>query len=337
MMLALLEQRSVTSLGVIFAVLMMSLFAMSPRVEAKVTKTVTIYQRQLGIPLTEWQDDAHRPRAVAIAIHGLVLHGGVYDAMATQLASQGIRVVAPDLRGYGHWVESSDPTVKRKAAINYKQSNTDIVALTKYVKTAYPNIPLYIIGESLGADMALHIASECPTLVDGLILAAPSVKHRWFVADLVKNAPIGLSMPFKPINLSPHIHKYFSDDSAIAEAAVGDPLVRKSMSPVELLLTEQEASKCLKYAKKVSADTPVLVMQGGGDQMLKSEAVSDLLATLPSKDQKLEWFAQRGHLLLETPLVYADTMAVVSSWINQHVNERIASSQPLVATAAPNH
>ena len=70
--------------------------------------------------------------------------------------------------------------------------------------------------------------------------------------------------------------------------------------------------------------------------MLKSEAVSDLLATLQSKDQKLEWFAQRGHLLLETPLVYADTMAVVSSWINQHVNERVASSQPLVATAAPN-
>ncbi len=335
-MLAVLSQRSIASLCVIFAVLIMSSIAMSPRVEAKVTKSVTSYQPDLGIPLTEWQDDSHRPRAVAIAIHGLVLHGGVYDAMATQLASQGIRVVAPDLRGYGHWVENSARTVRRKASIDYKQSNTDMVALTRYVKAAYPTIPLYVIGESLGADMALHIAAECPNLVDGLILAAPSVRHRWFVTDLMKNAPIGLSMPFKPINLSPHIQKYFSDDKAISEAAVDDPLVRKSMSPVELLLTEQEASKCLKYAKKVSADTPVLVMQGGGDQMLKSEAVSDLLATLPSKNQKLEWFAQRGHLLLETPLVYADTMSVVSSWINQHVNERVASLQPLVATVGPN-
>jgi acylglycerol lipase len=335
-MLAVLSRRSVTSLSMIFAVLVMSLIAMSP-VEAEVTKTVTDYQPQLGIPLTEWQDDSRRPRAVAIAIHGLVLHGGVYDAMATQLASQGIRVVAPDLRGYGHWVESPDRMDKRKAWIDYKQSNADMVALTRYVKTEYPNIPLYIIGESLGADMALHVASECPQLVDGLILAAPSVRHRWFVADLVKNAPMGLSMPFKQINLSPHIQKYFSDDIAISAAAVDDPLVRKRMSPVELLLTEQEASKCLKYAKRVSADTPVLVMQGGGDQMLRSEAVSDLLATLPSKDQKLEWFAQRGHLLLETPLVYADTMSVVSTWINQHVNERVASSKPLVAVVDSNH
>jgi alpha-beta hydrolase superfamily lysophospholipase len=315
----------------------MSLFAMSPRVEAKVTKTVTDYQPELGIPLTEWQDDSRRPRAIAIAIHGLVLHGGVYDAMATQLAGQGIRVVAPDLRGYGHWVESPARIDKRKACINYKQSNADMVALTRCLKTEYPNIPLYIIGESLGADIALHVASECPQLVDGLVLAAPSVKHRWFVSDLVKNAPLGLSMPFKQIDLSCHIQKYFSDDSAITEATVDDPLVRKRMSPVELLLTEQEASKCLKYAKKVSAETPVLVMQGGGDLMLKSEAVSELLATLPSKDQKLEWFAQRGHLLLETPLVYADTMAVVSTWINQHVNERVTASQPLVAVAGSNH
>jgi len=336
MMLAGLSRRSVTSLSAIFAVLFVSLIAMSSRAEAKVTKTITNYQPVLGIPLTEWRDDSHRPRAVAIAIHGLVLHGGVYDAMARELASQGILVVAPDLRGYGHWVERLDGTVKRKSAIDYKQSNTDIVALTKYVKAENPNIPLYIIGESLGADMALHIASECPQLVDGLVLSAPSVRHRWFVADLVRNAPVGLSMPFKQIDLSPHIQKYFSDDSAISEAAVDDPLVRKRMSSIELLLTEQEASKCLKYAKKVSADLPVLVLQGGGDQMLRSEAVSDLLATLPSRDQKLEWFTQRGHLLLETPLVYADTMSVVSSWINQHVNERAISSQPLVATASSN-
>ena len=95
--------------------------------------------------------------------------------------------------------------VKRKAAIDYKQSNIDIVALTKYVKTAYPNIPLYVIGESLGADMALHIASECPNLVDGLILAAPSVKHRWFVADLVKKRTNWLEYAFQADqSIAPH-------------------------------------------------------------------------------------------------------------------------------------
>ncbi len=334
-MLAGLSKRNVTSLGAIFAVLFVSLMAMSSRAEAKVTKTVTSYQPSLGIPLTEWRDDSKRPRAVAIAIHGLVLHGGVYDSMARDLASQGVVVFAPDLRGYGHWVDSKTGETKGRANINYKKSHADCIALTKYIREQNPHVPLYIIGESLGADMALHVASECPQLVDGLVLSAPSVKHRWFLSELMKNAPVGLSLPFKQLDLSPDIHKYFTDDNAIAEATVGDPLVRKRMSPVELLLTEQEASKCLKYAKRVSAEIPVLVMQGGGDQMLRGEAVSDLLCALPSRDQKLEWFAQRGHLLLETPLVYADTMSVVSSWLNEHVAEH-AGASPLVATANDN-
>jgi alpha-beta hydrolase superfamily lysophospholipase len=270
-----------------------------------------------------------------MAIHGLVLHGGVYDAMAQSLAKQGIIVIAPDLRGYGHWVSDRGSRETLRAPINYKKSHADIVALAKAIKSTYPDIPLFGVGESLGADMVLHLAVDCPASLDGLILSAPAVKNRWFVAEIIRNAPAVISSPFKQIDLAPDIQKYFSNDTRVTDAAVEDRLVRKRMTTLELLRTRTEANKCLKYAKDLSEDTPVLVLQGGDDQMLRSEAVADLVAALPSTDQKLEWFGNRGHLLLETPFVQTDTMAVVSAWLNDHVNARQAiPTQPVLAAGA---
>jgi alpha-beta hydrolase superfamily lysophospholipase len=270
---------------------------------------------------TVWQDLSVKPRAAVLAIHGLVLHGGVYDTMASNLARQGIVVVAPDLRGYGHWVSSKGQQEKLLSPVDYVQSHADIVSLAKKIKADYPTIPLFGIGESLGADMVLHLAADCPQTLDGIILSAPAVEHRLFIADILREMPRILSGPLKQIDLAPKIKKYFSDQSDITEATLNDPLVRKKMSAIELLRTSYQVSKCLKYAKNVSPDLPILVFQGTNDQMLKSEAVTKLLDATPSSDETLEWFPNRGHLLLETPFIAQSTMQKVSQWLDVHVND----------------
>ena len=325
-MLAGFNKRSGALLVKTCSVLFSALMTLSPAVQAKVVKSENNPQLSTSTPVIQWRDDTRHPRAVAIAIHGLVLHGGVYDAMASQLAEQGIVVVAPDLRGYGHWVGHEGNRAAVATPIDYKKSHADVVALAKNIKKSYPGIPFFAIGESLGADMALHLASAQPDLIDGLILSAPSVKHRWFVTEILRTAPSMIGKPFGQINLAPHIQKYFSNDSRIGCAAVDDPLVRKKMSALELWRTGSEANKCLKYAKGITGNVPVLVMQGGDDQMLRGEAVSDLLKALPAFDQKLEWFEASGHLLLETPYVQAKTMTVVCNWLNNHLD-----TQPLLS------
>jgi acylglycerol lipase len=281
---------------------------------AQILKTSLGADGPSGVPMTSWVDTAVPGRGVVLAVHGLVMHGGVYDAMARQLAARGYTVVAPDLRGYGHWLRKGESG----RHIDYKSSHNDLVKVVSSIKSAYPNVPCFCLGESLGADMALHLASSCPDCFDGLILSAPAVHHRLFVAAILANTPMLFAQPTHQIELSTYMKKYFSSDPRIGEATVNDPLVRKRMSAYELLQSSAEVHKALDYARRVPDDLPVLVMQGSNDQMLKSESVADLFAALTSRDMSFEWFSDHGHLMLETPYVDKDAMQALNRWLDRH-------------------
>ncbi|HEY9754322.1 MAG TPA: alpha/beta fold hydrolase [Oculatellaceae cyanobacterium] len=302
--------------------------------QARVLRTESCNELTANTPVTIWQDDSVQPKAVAIAIHGIVLHGGAYDAMARDLAKQGFLVMAPDMRGYGRWVSHHDKKrVRVNSPVDYDQSHSDIVTLVENARKKFPCLPVFAIGESLGAEMALHIASEKPELIDGLVLSAPSVKHKWFVADVIKAAPSVVGNPFGQIDLAPHIEKYFSNDDRVTEATVTDPLVRTSMTALELMRTGSEANKCLKYARTLSASVPVLIIQGGADKMVKTEFLTDLLTALPSADCQLAWQEDAGHLLLETPYVLPETMNVVSGWLDKHIVRSVPEASITVVSS----
>jgi alpha-beta hydrolase superfamily lysophospholipase len=306
----------------VFSVSLVALLSFASTAEANVLRTDTCSGLANSTPVTIWQDDSVQPKAVAIAIHGIVLHGGAYDAMATDLARQGFLVVAPDMRGYGRWVDHTGKKREQSAAkIDYSHSHSDMVALAENARKKFPTLPVFAIGESLGAEMALHIASEKPDLIDGLILSAPSVRHKWFLADVIRAAPKMVGKPFGQIDLAPHIEKYFSNDGRVTEATVTDPLVRKKMTAIELMRTGSEANKCLKYARSISANVPVLIIQGSADKMVRTEFLTDLMTALPSTDCQLAWQEEGGHLLLETPYVLPETMNVVCGWLERHVSQ----------------
>ena len=104
-------------------------------------------------PVYAWLETEGEPKAVAITIHGLTMHGGVYDTLARRLAENGFVIFAPDLRGYGRWQHYM-------GKVDYQQSFDDLVALIEAARAKYPGLPLYCIGESLGADFALKAAAR---------------------------------------------------------------------------------------------------------------------------------------------------------------------------------
>ncbi|MCC6977100.1 MAG: alpha/beta fold hydrolase [Candidatus Melainabacteria bacterium] len=280
--------------------------------------------QQVGLPVYEWKSDAVEPQAVAILVHGLTMHGAIYDKLARHLADQGFIVLAPDLHGYGRWTEA--PSAKRHcnecgAQVCYQKSRRDLVGLVDSAKQTYPSLPLYMIGESLGADMVLYSVGQRPRAVDGIVLSSPAIKRRfnmvprvfWDVSLLTHNL-------YRQVNLVPYMKKFASEDPRIIEEAVHDPLVRKKMTTWELFKTIQTIRPTLSYAEKVPANMPVLVIQGDKDRMLKTNGVCDLLKHLSSQDRTVRWFKDRGHLLLETAYLQDETLSTVDGWLKEHLN-----------------
>jgi alpha-beta hydrolase superfamily lysophospholipase len=271
------------------------------------------------LPLYEWKKAGGHPKAIAVAVHGLVMHGAVYDSLARNLAENDFVVYAPDLRGYGRWQHAG------KFAIDYEQSYADLHEIVKSLKAQHPGLPMYVIGESLGADMALHVASDEPNLVSGLILSSPAIRRHSFIPSLAAKAGIFVLEPFKQFNLVPYIRRFASEDPRIVEETLTDPLVRKHLSAWELLRTCQYMKPSLNYAGKLPQTMPVLVIQGNKDRMVRTNGVALLLSRLRSNDQTVRWFADRGHLLLETGYLQPDTLATVQGWLSDHLGQESPS------------
>jgi alpha-beta hydrolase superfamily lysophospholipase len=320
------------------------------------------------VPLSVWRDEQIKPRAVAVCVHGLVMHGRVYDRMARALATQGFIVYAQDLRGYGRWQEKSykalagddrladhslgdqsitltEPTMltddgSKVAEICYDKSFEDLKQVIDAAHHDHPSLPLFLIGESLGAGLAIHAAQVMPQSVNGLVLSSPALKRRLYIApEVVKDCATLVTHPRRQCDLAPYIRKLSSDDPRIIDEEMNDPYIRKHLTCRDMLNTFAMIKPNLDYARGVSADIPVLVMQGDHDRILKQNAVVLLLDRLKCKDQTVRWLTGKGHVLIETSLMEPATLGTITTWLTDHLPEANiveAQSVPASGIALPN-
>ncbi len=124
-----------------------------------------------GVPAYMWRDGNVEARAIALTMHGLMMHGRTFDSFACKLASRGLIVVAPDLRGFGQWHFSAEE--KEESGVDYRKSLNDLIGLIEHLVRDYSSLPLFCVGESLGAHLARKLVVMHPDMISGLILSSP--------------------------------------------------------------------------------------------------------------------------------------------------------------------
>ncbi|MEZ4401205.1 MAG: alpha/beta hydrolase [Kofleriaceae bacterium] len=102
-------------------------------------------------------------RAVVL-VHGLLMDGRMYTALAPTLAAAGHRVVTVDMLGHGASAPVTDMT-----AHSMPQYGADVIALLDHL-----GLPQAVVGgTSLGANVALEVAVAAPDRVRALFLEMP--------------------------------------------------------------------------------------------------------------------------------------------------------------------
>ena len=111
-----------------------------------------------------------------ILVHGLLMNRHMYDQLAPEMASRGIRVVTVDLLGHG----SSDMPFDMRA-YNMSAFADQVAALIDHLKLDRPVVG----GTSLGANVALEMAARHPKAARGLFIEMPVLDNALVAAGAI--------------------------------------------------------------------------------------------------------------------------------------------------------
>jgi alpha-beta hydrolase superfamily lysophospholipase len=280
---------------------------------------------ELNIPIYEWHEPGNvAPRAVLLFIHGTSLHGAVYDVVARELASQGYIVYAPDMRGFGRWLSEPDK-YEPSNKISGFETRADLIKLLCIIHRDHPGVPVYSLGESLGANLSLWIASVAPDLIDGIVMSSPCIQRRStreeFCSTMVFDFLKFWVMPNRPMALAPYARRFLSERKDVIDAYIQDPLMRKSITAFESFKSLHTNRSCLWFADHVPASMPILVFKGTNDRMMNQTPTPAFMKRVNVNDYTMVELEGKGHIQLETPYISDYVENRLTDWLNTHTDK----------------
>ncbi len=122
------------------------------------------------LPLSRWEAFGNT-RAVLLSLHGLNDYSHAFDNLGQYLAHHEITVIAYDQRGFGK-------TDGHGLWHGSERLSADLVTMTALLREQYTDVPLYLLGESMGGAVVLTSLASTPLDIDGTVLLAPAVWER---------------------------------------------------------------------------------------------------------------------------------------------------------------
>jgi alpha-beta hydrolase superfamily lysophospholipase len=133
---------------------------------------------------------------MVIMLHGLASAKEEWTPLIEKLTAKGFGVLAYDARGHGTSSTTKDADGNPNGfqyfsrpgpGSPWEQMINDVGAAIKYIRTNVPStkeVPIYLCGASLGANVALNYASLTRHSVKGLILLSPGQSYVEIKTDL---------------------------------------------------------------------------------------------------------------------------------------------------------
>lgn len=219
-----------------------------------------------------WLDEAVTPRAVLVVAHGMGEHARRYIAPLTPLIAGGWVIYAEDHRGHGL-------TAGRPEALgDFGETGPELIVedlhrLVALARAEHPDLPLMLLGHSLGSLFSQAFVFDHSRAIDGLVLSGtaafgdrtgpPRKLDEWAVEGEARRTPFD----------------WLSRDPAEVDAYIADPLCGFSPKPG----AEASFGRLIARLKdpteigKIRKDLPIYVFVGDKDPINENLKLLDPL------------------------------------------------------------
>ncbi len=264
----------------------------------------------VGLPVRRWLPKT-APHAVVVALHGFNDYSHFFEMPGAYLSNQGIACLAYDQRGFG-------AAPKPGSWAGNDAYAHDLQVFTQLVKQRYPNLPVYLLGESMGAAIVITAMSQglLPE-VAGAILVSPALWARstmpWYQTGLLW--ALAHSLPRMTLT-GKGIDVVASDNIEMLRALVRDPLVIKG-ARVETLYGLVDLMD-LAFDSAGSLQGNLFFLYGEKDEIIPKKPTAQFLRQLlaaGAADKTVAVYPQGHHMLLrdlKAHIAWKD----IAAWIN---------------------
>lgn len=115
-------------------------------------------------------DNLHQAKGVVQIAHGMAEHMMRYDDFSSILVAQGFIVIGNDHRGHGRSVQAPDDWGFLAGQEGFDKLTEDMHAVTQYIQTTYPDLPLFLMGHSMGSFLARRYMQFYSNKLTGVLL-----------------------------------------------------------------------------------------------------------------------------------------------------------------------
>ena len=222
------------------------------------------------------------PRGIVQIAHGMTDHIGRYEAFMRYLADNGFIACGHDHLGHGTTAESKSEHGYFAKKDGYKLLYEDVYRFGEAVKKDYPDLPLILLGHSMGSFIVRGTVCRHPDACDALIVMGTSGKNPLAFPGLAVSRLIRkirgekfiskfvLDVAFSSYNKymeSDHPFAWLTRDESELEKHDADPFCAFSFTVsamCDLILLQSLCNK-RRWFQSVPKALPVLVVSGEND------------------------------------------------------------------------
>lgn len=267
-----------------------------------------------GITLFIHSWKTEQPKSLLLCIQGLGGHGGYYDVLAQAPELASVQVIAPDLRGHGR------SQGRRGDIASFHLYLEDVESTVAWARRYWPSLPLILLGESMGASIAIHyLSSQLPHAkeVNGLILISPvlsaSIQPR--LGEVLRYLWLLLVAPTRPAMPITGREELGCRDPSFNERLRSDPLFVRLVSVRFLNRLSFWLSSARRRASAIRL--PLLLLRGSSDYIARERGTRAFLRRLGSRDVEVVTLTGAYHSLLHDPATPA-LLEAMQDWLARH-------------------
>lgn len=258
-----------------------------------------------------WQGrlPAGDPTGVLLVCHGLGEHSGRYRNVEDALLPDGWAVYGLDHRGHGR-------SGGRRAHLDrYADWMTDFDAFRCQVVARHTGLPVFLLGHSMGGQIALAYALDHGDGLRGLVLSAPAL-----ASNAVPKAAVpvlrGLAKLVPTLRPAGIDTTKISKDPAVVAAYRADPLVHHG-HPTLGLSAALFAQFDVLPERARHLRLPLLLQHGTDDELTDPAGSRLLEATSGSPDQTVRWYEGLWHEIYNEP-EHERPLTDLRNWLAAH-------------------